>query len=598
MSRSIALAVAATLLAACVAPASAQISPGPLSRAHQELEGITKCLKCHGLKGERVDAFCLDCHREIAWLRQEQRGLHGAGSPGECADCHLEHGGLDVELVHWGRGGPEAFDHARAGWSLDGKHAEAECRACHQERFRVGAVTTVSENGLSPHSWLGMETACIACHKDPHEARLGTECAQCHTTRDFKEKPATFDHDRTRYSLRGAHTEVRCASCHASGYEPAALPRFASCRDCHADPHGGEATLAGRAVDCESCHRVEGFRPSTYTVAQHAATRYPLEGRHARVACAECHGRGSDRDDAGAVQAAFRFRPAFTSCRDCHDDSHGGQLATRADRGACEACHQTAGFRPSLFTAEDHDRTRFPLEGRHADATCASCHGPERPGLPAVPAAEAIGSARVLLRFDALECTGCHRDPHDGRFAPGGARPIDHGCLGCHDASAFRPARVDVAAHRAFRFPLDGAHAAVPCFECHRELEQSSAESAAASALLLAATPVHLTFESKAKECRDCHQDHHGGQFASRPDGGACGACHGVDGFAPAAPFDHGEHSRFPLEGAHRKVACERCHPTGARTDGTEGVIYRPLAARRCEDCHVTSPPPLREGES
>ena len=44
------------------AGASAQISPGPLSRAHAKLEGSTHCLDCHDPQ-KGVDAGkCLACH--------------------------------------------------------------------------------------------------------------------------------------------------------------------------------------------------------------------------------------------------------------------------------------------------------------------------------------------------------------------------------------------------------------------------------------------------------------------------------------------------------------------------------------------------------
>ncbi len=43
-----AFAVFAVLAAA--APAIAQLSPGPLSEAHADLEGVSHCLDCHGLE--------------------------------------------------------------------------------------------------------------------------------------------------------------------------------------------------------------------------------------------------------------------------------------------------------------------------------------------------------------------------------------------------------------------------------------------------------------------------------------------------------------------------------------------------------------------
>ena len=45
--------------------ASAQISPGPLSRSHQSLSGATNCSSCHKFGGQ-AKLKCLECHAEIA----------------------------------------------------------------------------------------------------------------------------------------------------------------------------------------------------------------------------------------------------------------------------------------------------------------------------------------------------------------------------------------------------------------------------------------------------------------------------------------------------------------------------------------------------
>ena len=58
------------------AVAIAQISPGPLSRAHKELDGATHCTTCHKLGGGEPTFKCLDCHTEIAARLAAHRGLH------------------------------------------------------------------------------------------------------------------------------------------------------------------------------------------------------------------------------------------------------------------------------------------------------------------------------------------------------------------------------------------------------------------------------------------------------------------------------------------------------------------------------------------
>ena len=81
-----------------------------------------------------------------------------------------------------------------------------------------------------------------------------------------------------------------------------------------------------------------------------------------------------------------------------------------------------------------------------------------------------IMSAAGRRRLQSLECTECHRDPHEGRFAAGTERGGERGCITCHDSASFTTTRIDADAHAAYGFPLKGAHAAVPCFDCHREM--------------------------------------------------------------------------------------------------------------------------------
>jgi len=79
----------------------AQISPGELSSAHKELEGMSNCTKCHVL-GEKVyNSKCLDCHKEIKKLIEQKRGYHaGKDVLGkDCYACHGEHFGRDFHIL-------------------------------------------------------------------------------------------------------------------------------------------------------------------------------------------------------------------------------------------------------------------------------------------------------------------------------------------------------------------------------------------------------------------------------------------------------------------------------------------------------------------
>jgi hypothetical protein len=446
---------------------------------------------------------------------------------------------------------------------------------------------------------VGLPTDCALCHRDPHEGRFGADCASCHSPGDWKRiVEASFDHAKTRYPLEGAHRDVACAKCHDPVTAGGPKPAFERCDACHDDAHAGTATLAGRRVDCDACHSVRWFRPTTYTAARHAESPYPLEGKHVRVKCESCHSRLEGPEaEARAGRARIDLRPASARCVDCHDDAHAGQLARRPVGDACSSCHDPDGFRPSLFPVARHDSLAFPLEGKHATAGCRACHGDPRELLPSFPAGLELGSARFAFRPPAASCTDCHRDPHRGRFGDGGDRARAEGCRACHGFDSFRDGRFDVVAHAKTRFPLEGAHRALPCFDCHREIGREPA----ASTRLLAAAGVALDFVVENRSCAGCHDDPHRGQFAARPDGGDCASCHDVGSFRPASRFAHDRDSAFPLKGAHAAVACDKCHrparpstAAGGASDASPVTIWRPLS-HRCEDCHSTPPDPLEE---
>src|ERR1700687_2942620 len=79
-------------------PARAQISPGPLSKAHQALSGPTNCTKCHDLARGAAQLKCLECHTEIRERVTQRRGMHAVwvnanGTGQDCARCHSDHSG-------------------------------------------------------------------------------------------------------------------------------------------------------------------------------------------------------------------------------------------------------------------------------------------------------------------------------------------------------------------------------------------------------------------------------------------------------------------------------------------------------------------------
>ena len=57
----------------------AQISPGELTTAHADLEGLSNCTKCHELGEKVLNSKCLDCHSEIKSLITFGEGFHSSG---------------------------------------------------------------------------------------------------------------------------------------------------------------------------------------------------------------------------------------------------------------------------------------------------------------------------------------------------------------------------------------------------------------------------------------------------------------------------------------------------------------------------------------
>jgi hypothetical protein len=530
-----------------------------------------------------LDRVCASCHRPD----DPHRGSLGAA----CESCHDANG--------W-KPAPR-FDHARSDYRLTGKHADVACDKCHRT---ARLSPRLDARGLRPAVFKPVPHGeCSACHDDPHKGRLSQACADCHVTTSFAALDRRgFNHALTRYPLDGKHRSVACESCHGPQLQQRDPP-FGSCASCHTDAHAGEATLGGKSADCAACHTVRAFAPSTFTVAQHAATGFALHGKHAAVQCASCHETAAVAPPAPVTGASATWTPAtagatggasgplrvkirlaFARCADCHADSHGGQLAARVGNGSCEPCHGDEGWTPSTFGVAAHARLRLPLEGRHAAVPCSACHGLERPGLPPHgKAAPAFGPAKVALTIGEAACASCHADPHRGRYGPEGARALAGGCAACHGTKAFRPAVMDVALHARFAFNLEGAHRATPCVACHAEMR---ANPALRTLVLDAKGLASLPYAGPARTaCASCHDTPHGRQFDGRAGNGACEACHTVAAFRPAERFDHERDTKFSLKGAHARVRCASCHRPAPDPGAPRLVVYRGVPSK-CEACH------------
>jgi len=553
------------LLVLAGAPASAQISPGPLSRPHAELEGSTRCAACHDPGRGVAASKCLGCHKALSARISAGQGLHARSEYRDCKTCHVEHQGVDYELVWWGKAGRGAFDHRQTGHALEGAHTSLDCRRCHKASLNRQKESLAASHVDLERTYLGLGTTCVSCHADPHRGQLaGRECVSCHSQAAWR-PAAGFDHAKTRFPLTGLHTSVACAKCHKSPPAAAgATVREASfknvagreCASCHSDVHRARLGTA-----CASCHSTAGWRRLERTDFDHARTGYPLEGQHRTVACDKCHGNRLTK------------QLAYKRCTDCHRDVHLGQLAARADGGACESCHDVQGFTPARFGIDEHQKTTYPLTGAHLAVACNSCHATasaeelrRTPGLK-VPAGATGRGPR--LRFASTRCAACHRDVHQGdldRWVKAG------GCESCHTGESWRHAKFD---HASTRFALVAGHARAACGECHKKVEVGTPRE-------------RVGFAGTPLACDRCHGDPHRGQFQKTGSPASCERCH-AKATLKATLFDHARDSAWPLDGAHARVACKSCHRSESR-DGVTFVHYKPLP-KTCSGCHGPSTP-------
>jgi len=447
-----------------------------------------QCVSCHEdyHKGQ-LGRDCASCHNTSEWKAAKQfdhsktryplTGLHiqvacekchkpdVPGGPARfkdmkfaaCAACHVDphHGEFKETCEHchttagWKKLPPSfVFDHSKTKYPLLGKHATLSCIACH-----------VGGDFKKP---LPFEQ-CADCHKpDPHSGQFAErpkkgECAECHNVEGWK--PSLFgvqEHTTSKYPLEGMHAKVECAKCHIpAGKETIYKVKFAACLDCHKDAHDNQFAAKPYENRCEPCHTVTDFHRSTFSIAEHRETKYPLTGGHVAVACTECHKAGL----AGRQDKILPFRFPDRSCTACHSDPHHGEFRSRMERRkpdgtmfGCEACHSTRSW--TDVNGFDHAKTAFPLRGAHRTVTCGACHKT----LPA--------ETKIQFKGTPQACEACHKDPHAGQFV---SRAGKTECASCHAEQRWKPSTFDH--DKRTPFPLQGGHAGVACDKCHAQVK-------------------------------------------------------------------------------------------------------------------------------
>jgi len=223
----------------CHNPASwspANLEGKPFEHAAQT--GFT--LLRHQLDFDKQALVCNDCHRGALQDEFDVQTCVECHSQGEEAanfmSQHQEEYGLGCIGCHDGEDRMHGFEHARV-FPLEGRHAEAECVACHAEQ-----------------RFSGTPKECVQCHEEPgiHAGFFGVQCQNCHMADGWAPARLRLHSFPLTHGEQG---EQDCKVCHNERYVAY------TCYGCHEhqpDAISESHTRAGIAMEelpnCTKCH--------------------------------------------------------------------------------------------------------------------------------------------------------------------------------------------------------------------------------------------------------------------------------------------------------------------------------------------------------
>jgi Cytochrome c7 and related cytochrome c len=447
------------------------------------------------IDGKHLDLKCNDCH-----IPKKQKPIYHWEKLliNTCENCHKSPhvGNFSKELLSkkctichvtegwYSQKTDSGFDHNKTRFPLTGAHKGARCSNCHGETKKQVFKFKDSDKKF-----------CIQCHENIHinqfTSKMNTaNCTECHTTENFKQR-LQFDHEKTGYSLKGAHTPLKCDSCHTSNGQfnvlkwpnfktkdktdvtksPAAQYKFPNlsgkkCLTCHQDVHDGQLGSA-----CTLCHNETKWKDFKFD--HNSQSRFSLNGKHMTLECAKCH-KPTDKKVSEFKRsiAVIQFRPLKSACIDCHKDPHKSNFGNQ-----CQECHNERGWK---VTKDFHKN--FTLTGVHYSLECTECHreGKKLAGL-------------------SQQCINCHQkdDIHNGALP---------NCKQCHtqqfwEVTSFR--------HSMSEFPLRGAHRVLECSECHKNgaYKGLSTSCFMCHSSDFDAFPVQHQGTARGTECTQCHRN-------------------------------------------------------------------------------------------
>ncbi|MBI5056495.1 MAG: hypothetical protein HZB61_07775, partial [Nitrospirae bacterium] len=542
------------------------ISPGKLTKSHKNLDTIKKCISCHVLGQGISDSSCLSCHDKLVERIKKSKGLHAQLNGKRCTECHIDHKGEDFNIMPLDK---DNFDHEKTGFALKDKH-KTTCSSCHKKE----------------KTYLGLSQECLNCHTDVHRKTLPDNCLKCHNFTGWKNM--SFEHDKnSKFQLTGKHTEAKCEGCHpvvqvkgnkekdgkvykVLQFKPI---KSGSCTDCHNDIH-----KSIRDNKCESCHSTKGWKEQTFDHNNAKLSDFKLEGSHSKVSCELCHPEEKTTVKTNGKQVEKQVKKfkliAHALCNDCHFDIHKGQFKDKK----CDSCHTAQEkWKNTTFKHDSNEYKGFKLDGKHKEASCEKCHQRSETKFKEFNKSK-TATAGKFKPVKSENCSDCHSDVHK--------ELKDNKCESCHSTKGWKEQTFDHNNAKLSDFKLEGSHSKVSCELCHPEEKTIiKTNGIQVEKVIKKIKPVAHAL------CSDCHFDIHQGQFKDKK----CDSCHTVQEKWKNITFKHdsNEYKGFKLDGKHKEVACEKCHPRSEtpfkefNKNKTAAVgKLKPIKYEKCNDCH------------
>ncbi|HSB22777.1 MAG TPA: hypothetical protein VLE94_06655 [Burkholderiaceae bacterium] len=311
-----------------------------------------------------------------------------------------------------------------------------------------------------------------------------------------------FDHQSTGFPLTGAHSDVRCETCHVKAIFKGTPRR---CDQCHVQNNLRNATTipsnhVQTTLNCDVCH----------TTATFSGARFD----HALVAgqtCAACH-NGSQ-----AVGKPANHPLTNAPCSDCHTTISFSTVTRPANHiptlasSRCESCHLNMASGGSLANAQ-MDHTGY--------TTCAQCHAPavansfygvqiksSLTAPPHIPASDNCELCHTSIPTMLIPTTGA-ASVGATTFAGGRMNHagITSNCVSCHGSSVVAGTFIGVTPKTKAGLAPPHLPTSETCENCHRAVPAQLIPTAGAASIgATSFANAQMNHVGITSNCVDCH---------------------------------------------------------------------------------------------